>query len=229
MSQNYYGQPQHHQQPPLHDPNAGAGATPLAFYSAGPSTTTHGFYGTGLVNTPGGGGGVGVGNAGMDGASVGVSGNMSTGGGVGGTAADGAGYSGSIVAQGPWWTAFGPGGVEGELPLLEELGINFSHIRVKSMTVLNPLQKVDEHIMDDADMAGPIIFCFSFATFLLLSGKPQFGFIYGVGLVGSASMYFLLNAMSEAGIDAYRVASVLGYCLLPMVGVSALSVLVTLE
>ena len=49
-----------------------------------------------------------------------------------------------------------------------ELGINFSHIRIKSMTVLNPLQKIDEHIMDDADMAGPIIFCFSFATFLLL-------------------------------------------------------------
>jgi hypothetical protein len=36
------------------------------------------------------------------------------GGGVGGT-----GYGGNIVAVGPWWTAFGPGGVEGELPLLE--------------------------------------------------------------------------------------------------------------
>lgn len=35
--------------------------------------------------------------------------------------------------------------------------------------------------------------------------------------------------MSEKGIDAYRVASVLGYCLLPMVGVGALSVMVTLE
>jgi len=35
--------------------------------------------------------------------------------------------------------------------------------------------------------------------------------------------------MSEKGIDAYRVVSVLGYCLLPMVGVGALSVLVTLE
>jgi protein YIPF5/7 len=35
--------------------------------------------------------------------------------------------------------------------------------------------------------------------------------------------------MSESGIDAYRVASVLGYCLLPMVGVSALSVMVILE
>ena len=35
--------------------------------------------------------------------------------------------------------------------------------------------------------------------------------------------------MSESGIDAYRVTSVLGYCLLPMVGVGALSVVFTLE
>lgn len=39
----------------------------------------------------------------------------------------------------------------------------------------------------------------------------------------------LLNLMSQQGIDAYRVVSVLGYCLLPMVGVGALSVIVTLE
>ena len=39
----------------------------------------------------------------------------------------------------------------------------------------------------------------------------------------------LLNLMSEKGIDAYRVASVLGYCLLPMVGMSAVSVMVALE
>jgi len=35
--------------------------------------------------------------------------------------------------------------------------------------------------------------------------------------------------MSERGIDAYRVVSVLGYCLLPMVGVGAISVMVVLE
>jgi hypothetical protein len=35
------------------------------------------------------------------------------------------------------------------------------------MTVLNPLRRVNEHIMDDADLAGPLIFCFCFATFLL--------------------------------------------------------------
>jgi hypothetical protein len=35
------------------------------------------------------------------------------------------------------------------------------------MTVLNPFRRADEHIMDDADLAGPLIFCFCFATFLL--------------------------------------------------------------
>ena len=115
------------------------------------------------------------------------------------------------------------------------------------MTVLNPFRRVDERIMDDADLAGPLIFCFCFATFLLFvrvllphgashpahkhvqSGKPQFGYIYGLALLGSLSLYFLLNMMSEQGIDAYRVLSVLGYCLLPMVGVGALSVIITLE
>ncbi|EIN11320.1 Yip1-domain-containing protein [Punctularia strigosozonata HHB-11173 SS5] len=138
-------------------------------------------------------------------------------------------YGGNIQPVGPWWTAFGTGGFEGEPPLLEELGINFTHIRAKSMTVLNPFGRVDEHIMDDADLAGPLLFILCFGMFLLLSGKPQFGYIYGVGLLGSMSVYMLLNLMSETGIDAYRVVSVLGYCLLPMVGVGAVSVMVTLD
>ncbi|KAK2463229.1 hypothetical protein APHAL10511_004884 [Amanita phalloides] len=139
------------------------------------------------------------------------------------------GYSGSIQSSSVWWTAFGAGGLEGESPLLEELGVNFSHIRDKSLTVLNPLQQVDERIMDDADLAGPIIFLFCFGTCLLLSGKSNFGYIYGVGLFGAASIYMLLNLMSEKGIDAYRVVSVLGYCLLPMVGMGAVRVMIALD
>ncbi|PPQ67250.1 hypothetical protein CVT25_005834 [Psilocybe cyanescens] len=127
-------------------------------------------------------------------------------------------FGGNMQPQGGWWTAFGT-----------ELGINFQHIRDKSLTVLNPLRRVDEHIMDDADLAGPIFFCFCFGICLLFSGKSNFNYIYGVGLFGSASLYTLLNMMSEQGIDAYRVASVLGYCLLPMVGVGAISVMVALD
>lgn len=103
------------------------------------------------------------------------------------------GYGGNIAAaSGGWWTAFGTGGFEGEPPLLEgipeislqlsytalnhcnaELGINFSHIGAKSMTVLNPLRRVDERIMDDADLAGPIIICFCFGVSLFLVNSPS--------------------------------------------------------
>jgi len=48
-----------------------------------------------------------------------------------------------------------------------ELGINFSHIRSKSLAVLNPFERIDAQIMDDADLAGPLIFFLCFATFLL--------------------------------------------------------------
>jgi len=47
--------------------------------------------------------------------------------------------------------------------------------------------------------------------------------------LGSTSIYALLNLMAEQGINAFRVMSVLGYCLLPIVGVGALSVVVTLD
>jgi hypothetical protein len=41
------------------------------------------------------------------------------------------------------------------------------------MTVLNPFRRVDERIMDDADLAGPILFCLSFAIFLLFVRGPH--------------------------------------------------------
>ena len=43
------------------------------------------------------------------------------------------------------------------------------------------------------------------------------------------SIYSLLNLMSPSGIDAYRTASVLGYCLLPLVIISLLSIAVSFE
>ncbi|CAE6378481.1 unnamed protein product [Rhizoctonia solani] len=154
-----------------------------------------------------------------------LEGNVVAGVGPGG----GPNFGGSIQPAGGWLSAFGTGGFEGEPPLLEELGVNLSHVRAKSLAVLNPLGRVDEHIMDDADLAGPLIILLCLATCLLMSGRPQFGYIYGVAVFGSGSLYTLLNLMSESGIDAYRVASVLGYCLLPMVGVGALSVCMVLD
>jgi len=128
-----------------------------------------------------------------------------------------------------WLAAFGTGGYPDEPPLLEELGVNFGHIKTKTLTVLNPFKTVDQHIMDDTDLGGPIIFCLLFATFLLLSGKSHFGYVYGFILLGTISLHFILNLMSSTGVTFPRTASVLGYCLLPLVLTSAVGVLLSLE
>lgn len=94
---------------------------------------------------------------------------------------------------------------------------------------MNPIAKIDQHIMDDVDLIGPILFCLLFGAFLLLSGKVHFGYIYGLALLGCLSVYGILNLMSENGIDGYRTASVLGYCLLPMVLLSSISILLNLR
>jgi len=135
----------------------------------------------------------------------------------------GASYAGGSTSS--FWSAFGTGGFADEPPLLEELGINFLHIKSKSLTVLNPLHPVDKHIMYDTDLAGPLLFCLLFGLFLAFSGKVHFGYIYGVAVLGVLSLFLILNLMSEGGVDGYRIASVLGYCLLPMVMLSGLSII----
>jgi hypothetical protein len=114
----------------------------------------------------------------------------------------------------------------------------------KTLTVLNPFASIDHNIMDDADLAGPFLVWCAFAFVLLLvsvicdmfcvflvprtltsqSGKSQFSHIYGLGLLGTSAIYVLLNLMSDSGIDAYRTASILGYCLLPMVGLGSIGI-----
>jgi hypothetical protein len=57
---------------------------------------------------------------------------------------------------------------EDELPILEELGINLTHIRKKTLTVLNPFGKIDEESLKDNDLAGPLFFALLLGMFLLL-------------------------------------------------------------
>ena len=76
-----------------------------------------------------------------------------------------------------------------EPPLLEELGINFSHMQAKTIAVLNVTRPVDAHLMDDADLIGPMVFCLLFGGFLLASGKLQFGYIYGIAVLGCLGLY----------------------------------------
>lgn len=118
---------------------------------------------------------------------------------------------------------------EDEPPLLEELGINPHHILMKTLSVLNPFRTPEKEIFDDSDLAGPLVFCMAFGGFLLLSGKVTFSYIYGIGVLGCLAFYFLLTLMATANVTLGAVISVLGYCLLPMVILSGINVLITIQ
>ncbi|XP_051019218.1 protein YIPF5 [Acomys russatus] len=118
---------------------------------------------------------------------------------------------------------------EEEPPLLEELGINFDHIWQKTLTVLHPLRAADGSIMNETDLAGPVVFCLAFGATLLLAGKIQFGYVYGISAIGCLGMFCLLNLMSMTGVSFGCVASVLGYCLLPMILLSSFAVVFSLQ
>mmetsp|Transcript_4962 Transcript_4962/g.7582 ORF Transcript_4962/g.7582 Transcript_4962/m.7582 type:complete len:249 (-) Transcript_4962:84-830(-) len=119
---------------------------------------------------------------------------------------------------------------ENEAPLLEELGIRFDHIWSKTQAVIIPIKHIDEHILDDADIAGPLVYCMLLGAVLLLSGKVHFGYIYGFSIFGCSSLYTVINLLdSKGGLDIWRTSSVLGYCMLPIIGLAALSIVLDLR
>lgn len=68
-----------------------------------------------------------------------------------------------------------------------------------------------------------------FGATLLATGRVQFGYIYGVAMVGCFGLYSVLNLMSLEDLTFGLTASVLGYCLLPMVGLSAVGIVLSLN
>lgn len=113
-----------------------------------------------------------------------------------------------------------------EPPLLEELGIDFEHIKKKTLAVLNPTMRLEAEIINDADMSGPVFFCLLLGFLLVFSGKLQFGYIYGFFVFGCFSVYMVLNLIAQhTEIDVLRVYSVLGYSLLPIMVVALLNIL----
>ncbi|KAM3937551.1 protein YIPF7 [Leptodactylus fuscus] len=119
--------------------------------------------------------------------------------------------------------------LDDEPPLLEELGINFDHIWQKTLTVLNPWKPADGSIMNETDLTGPTMFCFALGSTLLLAGKIHFGYVYTMSILGCLGIHALLNLMSITGVSHGCVASVLGYCLLPMVILSSFAILFSLR
>jgi len=74
---------------------------------------------------------------------------------------------------------------------------------VQTLTVLNPLTTPSPHIMDDSDLYGALLFLILYGTFLALSGKFFYGYIYGIALFGSLALHLVFSLMTpplgEAG------------------------------
>ncbi|XP_010708530.1 protein YIPF7 isoform X2 [Meleagris gallopavo] len=87
----------------------------------------------------------------------------------------------------------------------------------------------DGSIMNETDLTGPVVFCLALGATLLLAGKVHFGYVYGVSVTGCLAMHALLNLMSIPGVSHGCVASVLGYCLLPMVILSSSAAIFSLH
>jgi hypothetical protein len=198
-----------------------------------------------------------------------------------GTMGGSSGAQGFIQQPGPWWTAFGTGGLEGEPPLLEgawkyaRAAMTCAHVRIqnsastlstsgprasrystRSRTSTHASWTMRTSRVRSYSVSASQHFCSSCVSYprhvcaaptncthadsvlcrapfslrsRTQSGKPQFGYIYGLAASGSWSIFVLLNCMSPIPLDLYRTASVLGYCILPMVAVGALSVVVQLQ
>ncbi|EAQ84840.1 hypothetical protein CHGG_08854 [Chaetomium globosum CBS 148.51] len=184
---------------------------------------------------------------------------------------DPADVSGRMGEQGGlqtgWLAAFSTEGYPGEPPLLEELGVNVGHIGTKTLAVLNPFSRIDQHLMDDSDLAGPLFFFLLYGTFLLLSGRVHFGYIYGLAVLGSVLLHGILSLMAPSqhldpttggppnptapsysssasnpsphapgtttsggsNLTFARSASVLGYCLLPLVSTSLVGIFMPMD
>lgn len=104
---------------------------------------------------------------------------------------------------------------EDDLPLLEELGINPSHIKAKAIAVLHPLGRMREEAISDPDLAGPFVFAILLGFLLSLQGKVQFSAIYGLSSLGMFGFRILIGLMSDDDVRILHIVSTLGYCLLP--------------
>ena len=113
--------------------------------------------------------------------------------------------------------------------------------------MLNPWTRPSPHIMDDSDLYGGLLFLVLYGTFLALSGKFFYGYIYGIALFGSVALHWMFALMTppldpndtdqisqaqrdhghgaparsgghfSSTLTYSRSASVLGYCFLPLV------------
>lgn len=113
----------------------------------------------------------------------------------------------------------------GDIPLLEELGINLHSVKVECTLPFKIFSTSLESLEIASDIAGSIIMIFLFAISLLLQGKLHFGYVYLVSIMASFFIFLLLNFMSISEIKYLTCCNIIGYSLSPVVIFSFLNIL----
>ncbi|KAE8718960.1 protein LITTLE ZIPPER 3 [Hibiscus syriacus] len=142
---------------------------------------------------------------------------------IGSAASSSGTFGGTISAS----VASGSASFEDEEPLLDELGIHPDQIWHKTKSILNPF-RVNPMAYKDSDLSGPIFLYLSFCLFQLLAGKIQFGVILGWIVVSSIFLYIVFNMLAgrNGNLDLHTCTSVVGYSMLPVVILSAMSIFI---
>ncbi|XP_021289481.1 protein YIPF5 homolog [Herrania umbratica] len=141
-----------------------------------------------------------------------------------GSAASSSGPFGGTISTS---AASGSASFDDEEPLLDELGIHPDQIWHKTKSILNPF-RVNPTAHKDSDLSGPIFLYLSLCLFQLLAGKIQFGVILGWIVVSSIFLYIVFNMLAgrNGNLDLHTCTSVVGYCMLPVVILSAASLFI---
>jgi outer membrane protein insertion porin family len=71
-------------------------------------------------------------------------------------------------------------------------------MEVCASSSVNSFASIDNHLMDDSDLYGALLYIVLYGTFLLLSGKVFYGYIYGVAVFGTVALHLILSLMSPA-------------------------------
>ncbi|KAI4364196.1 hypothetical protein MLD38_020323 [Melastoma candidum] len=139
-----------------------------------------------------------------------------------------AGASSSTIYSGNLHSSFSAASFDEEEPLLDELGIHPEQIWRKTRSILNPFRVNTAVHLHNSDLSGPILLYLSLCLFQLLSGKIQFGIVLGWIVVSSIFLYVVFNMIAgkNGRLNLHSCTSIIGYCMLPIVVLSAISLFI---
>ncbi|EHY66559.1 protein YIPF5/7 [Nematocida ausubeli] len=109
---------------------------------------------------------------------------------------------------------------EGDMPLLDELGINFDSIKKDSLRIVFVKSKGHE---DTMDMVGPLLFIFLYGFILFLRGTVHIGYLYYLSTLSCMFIYTITVLMNNSRVSLMGIINALGYALIPVLAFATIS------